>query len=69
MGLVDELRGLRICIDTAPFIYCIEKDPKYLNIIRPLFAEKQLMRFFMKFRNCLQNSGQNMQSGSLMQFR
>ena len=25
MGLVDELRGLRICIDTAPFIYFIEK--------------------------------------------
>lgn len=39
MGLVDELRGSRICIDTAPFIYFIEKDTKYLNIIRPLFAE------------------------------
>ena len=39
MGLVDELRGSRICIDTAPFIYFIEKDPKYLNIVRPLFAE------------------------------
>ena len=39
MGLVDEMRESRICIDTAPFIYFIEKDPKYLNIIRPLFAE------------------------------
>jgi len=39
MGLVDELRGSRICIDTALFIYFIEKDPKYLNIIRPLFTE------------------------------
>jgi len=39
MGLVDELQGSKICIDTAPFIYFIEKDPKYLNIIRPLFAE------------------------------
>ena len=39
MGLVDELRGSRICIDTAPFIYFIEKDPKYLGIIRPIFAE------------------------------
>ena len=39
MGLVDELRGTRICIDTAPFIYFIEKDPKYLNIVRPIFAE------------------------------
>jgi len=39
MGLVDELRGSRICIDTAPFIYFIEKDPKYLSIVRPIFAE------------------------------
>ncbi len=39
MGLVDELRGFRVCIDTAPFIYFIEKHPKYLNIIRPVFAE------------------------------
>jgi predicted nucleic acid-binding protein len=39
MGLVDELRGSRICIDTAPFIYFIEKDPKYLGILRPIFAE------------------------------
>ena len=39
MGLVAELRGSTICIDTAPFIYFIEKDPKYLDIIRPLFAE------------------------------
>ncbi len=28
MGLVDELRGSRICIDTSLFIYFIEKDPK-----------------------------------------
>ena len=39
MGLVDELRGLRICIDTAPFIYFIEKHPKYLGLLRPFFAE------------------------------
>jgi len=37
--LVDKLRGSRICIDTAPFIYFIEKDPKYLGILRPIFAE------------------------------
>jgi len=36
MGLSDELRGSRICIDSAPFIYFIEKDPKYLNTIKPL---------------------------------
>jgi predicted nucleic acid-binding protein len=39
MGLVDELRGSRICIDTTPFIYFIEKDHKYLNIVRPIFSE------------------------------
>ena len=39
MGLVDELRGLRICIDTAPFIYFIEKNPKYIGLLRPFFAE------------------------------
>jgi len=39
MGLADELRGTRVCIDTAPFIYFIEKDPKYLEIVRPVFAE------------------------------
>lgn len=39
MELVDELRGLRICIDTAPFIYFIEKHPKYLNVVRPIFIE------------------------------
>jgi len=39
LGLVDELRGLRICIDTAPIIYFIEKHDRYLNIVRPVFAE------------------------------
>ena len=39
MGLVDELKGLRVCIDTAPIIYFIEKHEKYLNVLRPLFAE------------------------------
>jgi predicted nucleic acid-binding protein len=39
LGLIDELRDLRICIDTAPIIYFIEKHPKYLNLIRPIFAQ------------------------------
>jgi len=39
MGLVDQLRGLRICIDTAPFIYFIEKNFKYFGLLRPFFAE------------------------------
>lgn len=39
MGLIDEVYGLRVCLDTAPIIYFIEKDPKYLGAIRPFFAE------------------------------
>ena len=39
MGLVDELRGLRVSLDTAPIIYFSEKHQKYLNILRPVFAE------------------------------
>lgn len=39
MGLVGELRDLRICIDTAPFIYFIEKHPRYFDVIRPVFLE------------------------------
>jgi predicted nucleic acid-binding protein len=38
MGLVDTLHGSKVCIDTAPFIYYIEKDPKYLDIIKPIFT-------------------------------
>lgn len=39
MGLIDELIGLRVCIDTAPFIYFIEKHQKYFNVVRPVFVE------------------------------
>lgn len=39
MGLVDELKGLRVCIDTAPFIYFIEKNAVYFKMLRPVFAE------------------------------
>jgi len=34
LGLVDEVRGQRICIDTAPIIYFIEHHVKYRSIIR-----------------------------------
>jgi predicted nucleic acid-binding protein len=39
LGLVDEVKGQRICIDTAPFIYFIEHHIKYRSIIRPVFTE------------------------------
>ena len=39
MGLVDELQGHKICIDTAPIIYFIEEHAKYREMIRPVFVE------------------------------
>jgi predicted nucleic acid-binding protein len=39
VGLVDELQGVRVCIDTAPIIYFIEKNPKYLGVLKPVFLE------------------------------
>lgn len=42
MGLVDDLLGQRICIDTAPIIYFIEEHPRYHPILRPVFVEIDL---------------------------
>jgi predicted nucleic acid-binding protein len=39
LGLIDEIRGLRVFIDTAVFVYFIERDPRYLNIVKPVFLE------------------------------
>ena len=39
MGLVDELQGVRVCMDTAPIIYFIEKNPKYIGVLKPVFLE------------------------------
>ncbi|MBW2099986.1 MAG: PIN domain-containing protein [Deltaproteobacteria bacterium] len=39
MGLIDEIRGKRISINTAPFIYFIEKNPDYINLVKPIFSE------------------------------
>jgi predicted nucleic acid-binding protein len=39
LGLIDEIRGKRISIDTAPFIYFIEKNPDYINLVKPIFSE------------------------------
>ncbi|MBI4744996.1 MAG: PIN domain-containing protein [Deltaproteobacteria bacterium] len=38
MGLVDKLKGKRVCIDTAPIIYFIEKHPKYIDLLHPVFT-------------------------------
>ncbi len=39
MGLIDEIRGLRVFVDTAVFIYFIERDPIYLSTVKPVFFE------------------------------
>lgn len=37
MGLIDLLRGNIVALDTAPFIYYIEENPAYLQLVDPLF--------------------------------
>lgn len=39
MGLIEDIKGNRICIDTAPFIYFIEKNSKYFRLIKSIFSE------------------------------
>lgn len=38
VGLAGRLTGSEITIDTAPFIYFIERNETYLNVLRPVFA-------------------------------
>jgi predicted nucleic acid-binding protein len=42
MGLVEQLIGSRVCIDTAPLIYFVEKHPIYLRVVKPVFSEIEL---------------------------
>jgi len=39
LGIIEEIRGQRICLDTTPIIYFIEDHEKYRNILRPVFIE------------------------------
>jgi len=39
LGLVDQLIGSRVFIDTAPIIYFIEGHHQYLEVVRPVFTE------------------------------
>lgn len=38
MGITEKLTGTRVFIDTAPFIYFIEKHSTYLKTLKPVFA-------------------------------
>lgn len=37
MGWVEELRGKRVGVDTAPFIYYIEDRPVYADMLEPFY--------------------------------
>ena len=37
MGLIDDLEGAVVGLDTAPLIYLIEKHPRYLAAVKPFF--------------------------------
>ncbi len=41
MGWVDSLKGSLVYVDTAPFIYFLEKHPTYIEIIYPFFEAMQ----------------------------
>ena len=38
MGLIDDLGSGFVGLHTPPFIYFIEEHPKYLSVVRPVFA-------------------------------
>ena len=38
MAWTDELRGQVVGLDTAPLIYHVERNPTYVDVVRPFFA-------------------------------
>ncbi len=42
MEWVESLKGQLIGLDTAPFIYHIEENPKYIELVRPFFEAIKL---------------------------
>jgi predicted nucleic acid-binding protein len=39
MGLIDAIGAGPVALDTAVFIYFIERNPRYLPLIKPIFLE------------------------------
>jgi len=37
MGLIDDILPGPVALDTAIFIYFIEEDARYLELVRPIF--------------------------------
>lgn len=38
MGLDTRIADAKLCLDTTPIIYFIERNETYINLIRPIFA-------------------------------
>lgn len=38
MGLIQDVRGGPVALDTAAFIYFIEEHPRFLPVVEPVFA-------------------------------
>lgn len=38
MGLIEKFKGKMISVDTALFIYFIEKNPDYMVLVKPIFS-------------------------------
>lgn len=39
MGLIADLAGAKVAVDTALFIYLIEEHPRFLPVVEELFAQ------------------------------
>ncbi len=50
MGWVESLRGEIIGLDTAPLIYYIEENPKYLPTLQPFFEALDRREFRASLR-------------------
>ncbi|MBS0655069.1 MAG: PIN domain-containing protein [Verrucomicrobia bacterium] len=37
MGLIEDIGSGPVCLDTSVFIYFIEEDPHYIDIVTPIF--------------------------------
>ena len=47
MGWLDALQGRIVGLDTAPLIYLIEENPRYIGTVRPLFEALDRGEFTM----------------------
>ncbi len=48
MGLIQELTNKTVFLDTAPLIYYIEENYKYLQVLEKLFSENSKEKFLFQ---------------------